>query len=165
METRKKNLRTAAMGILLLLLVSLAGNIVFESKSADLKNERDAAKLNAEKSLSEKLQVEKSFANSQADLEKVNMKKADEEGIIAKQGSYLSEDVAKIKKLLKDNLRIPALKKELAKLKDEFPENIINYHFDVQVSNDELYFDYKLKPGVCNSLNASILMKKIGIEL
>ncbi len=54
---------------------------------------------------------------------------------------------------------------ELANLKNDFPENIINYHFDVQVSNDELYFDYRLKPGVCNSLNASILMKKIGIEL
>lgn len=54
---------------------------------------------------------------------------------------------------------------ELAKLKNEFPDNIINYHFDVQVSDDELFFDYKLKPGVCNSLNASILMKKIGIEL
>ncbi|MDQ6889451.1 MAG: hypothetical protein M3Z56_04130 [Bacteroidota bacterium] len=54
---------------------------------------------------------------------------------------------------------------ELAKLKDNYPENIINYHFDVQVSNDELYFDYRLKPGVCTSLNASILMKKIGIEL
>ncbi len=54
---------------------------------------------------------------------------------------------------------------DLAKLKDEYPENIINYHFDVQVSNDELFFDYRLKPGVCNSLNASILMKKIGIEL
>ena len=54
---------------------------------------------------------------------------------------------------------------ELAKLKNDFPKNIINYHFDVQVSNDELYFDYVLKPGVCTSLNASILMKKIGIEL
>jgi len=54
---------------------------------------------------------------------------------------------------------------ELANLKKEFSENILNYHFDVQVSNDELYFDYMLKPGVCNSLNASILMKKIGIEL
>ncbi len=54
---------------------------------------------------------------------------------------------------------------ELAKLKNEYPDNISNYHFDVQVTNDELYFDYKLKPGVCNSLNASILMKKIGIEL
>ena len=54
---------------------------------------------------------------------------------------------------------------ELANLKEEFSENILNYHFDVQVSNDELYFDYMLKPGVCTSLNASILMKKIGIEL
>ena len=54
---------------------------------------------------------------------------------------------------------------ELAKLNEEFSENILNYHFDVEVSNDELYFDYLLKPGVCNSLNASILMKKIGIEL
>jgi DNA mismatch repair ATPase MutS len=41
-----------------------------------------------------------------------------------------------------------------------------NYHFDVQVDkDDELYFDYKLKPGICTNLNASILMKKIGIEL
>lgn len=54
---------------------------------------------------------------------------------------------------------------ELAKMKDDYPANIINYHFDVQVSNDELYFDYRLKEGICTSLNASILMKKIGIEL
>jgi hypothetical protein len=54
---------------------------------------------------------------------------------------------------------------ELATLKEDFSKHILNYHFDVQVSNDELYFDYMLKPGVCNSLNASILMKKIGIEL
>jgi hypothetical protein len=54
---------------------------------------------------------------------------------------------------------------ELAKLKDSYPSNILNFHFDAQVSNDELYFDYQLKTGVCESLNASILMKKIGIEL
>lgn len=54
---------------------------------------------------------------------------------------------------------------ELAKLEKEYPENIHNYHFDVQVANDELFFDYKLKEGVCQSMNASILMKKIGIEL
>jgi len=54
---------------------------------------------------------------------------------------------------------------ELAKLVNAFPENIHNYHFDVQVANEELYFDYKLKTGVCQSMNASILMKKIGIEL
>jgi DNA mismatch repair ATPase MutS len=54
---------------------------------------------------------------------------------------------------------------ELTELHNEFPAAIENYHFDVQVENDELFFDYKLKKGVCQSLNASILMKKIGIEL
>ncbi len=52
----------------------------------------------------------------------------------------------------------------LAALQTEFQQNIYNFHFDVQVNNEELYFDYKLKPGVCQSLNASVLMKKIGIE-
>ena len=54
---------------------------------------------------------------------------------------------------------------ELAKMSEQYPGNIENYHFDVQVANDELYFDYKLKRGICSSMNASILMKKIGIEL
>jgi DNA mismatch repair ATPase MutS len=54
---------------------------------------------------------------------------------------------------------------ELAKLVEAYPGKIRNYHFDVQVEGEELYFDYKLKEGVCESLNASILMKKIGIEL
>jgi hypothetical protein len=54
---------------------------------------------------------------------------------------------------------------ELADLINDYPANIHNYHFDVQVAKEELYFDYQLKEGVCRSLNASILMKKIGIEL
>ncbi|ULQ56952.1 hypothetical protein KJS94_01920 [Flavihumibacter rivuli] len=54
---------------------------------------------------------------------------------------------------------------ELAKLSGQYPEAIRNYHFDVQVAGEELYFDYRLKPGVCTSMNASILMKKIGIDL
>ncbi len=54
---------------------------------------------------------------------------------------------------------------ELAKLADESPGLIHNYHFDVQVADDELYFDYKLKRGICQSMNASILMKKIGIDI
>ena len=53
----------------------------------------------------------------------------------------------------------------LAGLEKEFPGNIKNYHFDVQVSGEELHFDYLLKPGICSSLNASLLMKKIGIEI
>jgi hypothetical protein len=53
----------------------------------------------------------------------------------------------------------------LAELQKQYPKAIENYHFDVQVKGEELFFDYKLKEGVCQSLNASLLMKKIGIEL
>jgi hypothetical protein len=75
--------------------------------------------------------------------------------------------VALVKQLIKHKAAciIATHDVELAKLKDSYPANILNYHFDVQVANDELYFDYKLKEGICTSLNASILMKKIGIEL
>lgn len=53
----------------------------------------------------------------------------------------------------------------LAELVNEYPQNILNYHFDAQVSGEELYFDYKLKYGVCTNMNASILMKKIGLKI
>lgn len=54
---------------------------------------------------------------------------------------------------------------ELSKLESEFPASVTNYNFDVQVNGDQLYFDYKLKEGVCKSMNASVLMKQIGIEM
>lgn len=54
---------------------------------------------------------------------------------------------------------------ELTRLAEEFPDKLHNYHFDVQVAGEELYFDYKLKDGICQSMNASLLMKKIGIEI
>ena len=54
---------------------------------------------------------------------------------------------------------------ELAALEKEFPCNILNYHFDAQINGEELFFDYKLKQGVCTNMNASILMKKIGLEV
>ena len=54
---------------------------------------------------------------------------------------------------------------ELSKLENDFPGAIRNYHFDVAVNNEKLFFDYKLKQGICQSMNASILMKQIGIEM
>ena len=54
---------------------------------------------------------------------------------------------------------------ELGKLENELPDNIENFSFDVQIENDKLFFDYKLHKGICKSLNASVLMKKMGIEI
>ncbi|MDP4212860.1 MAG: hypothetical protein Q8918_09620 [Bacteroidota bacterium] len=47
---------------------------------------------------------------------------------------------------------------------DHNPEAISNYHFDGQIRGEELFFDYQLRTGVCESLNATLLMKKIGIH-
>ncbi|NOR29038.1 MAG: DNA mismatch repair protein MutS [Lutibacter sp.] len=38
-----------------------------------------------------------------------------------------------------------------------------NYFFDAEIINDELYFDYKLKDGICKNMNASFLLKKMKI--
>jgi DNA mismatch repair ATPase MutS len=54
---------------------------------------------------------------------------------------------------------------ELAALEMEYPGSLHNCHFDVQVTGTEMYFDYTLKPGICQSMNASLLMQKIGIEI
>jgi DNA mismatch repair ATPase MutS len=50
---------------------------------------------------------------------------------------------------------------------EKYPQgiNISNYHFDGYIKGDKLLFDYKLKKGICQSFNALILMKKMGIEL
>ncbi|WP_299333187.1 DNA mismatch repair protein MutS [uncultured Psychroserpens sp.] len=41
--------------------------------------------------------------------------------------------------------------------------DVKNYYFDAEIVNDELYFDYKLKKGICQNMNASFLLKKMKI--
>jgi len=53
----------------------------------------------------------------------------------------------------------------LAGLEQELPQSIENYHFDVKVNDEELFFDYRLTPGICSSFNASLLMKKMGLRV
>jgi DNA mismatch repair ATPase MutS len=54
---------------------------------------------------------------------------------------------------------------ELTRLEKEFPKKIHNIHFDGYVEEDKLRFDFKLKPGRCESFNALTLMRKIGIDV
>ncbi|MBA6151792.1 MutS-related protein [Gelidibacter maritimus] len=42
-------------------------------------------------------------------------------------------------------------------------EEVKNYYFDAEIINDELYFDYTFKTGVCKNMNASFLLKKMEI--
>lgn len=50
----------------------------------------------------------------------------------------------------------------LCDLENDFSE-IKNYYFDAEIINDELYFDYLFKKGVCKNMNASFLLKKMKI--
>jgi len=42
-------------------------------------------------------------------------------------------------------------------------DDVKNYYFDAEIVNDELYFDYRLKKGICQNMNASFLLKKMKI--
>ncbi len=50
----------------------------------------------------------------------------------------------------------------LCEISEELPQ-VQNYYFDAEIVNDELYFDYTLKTGICKNMNASFLLKKMEI--
>lgn len=50
----------------------------------------------------------------------------------------------------------------LCEIEKELNE-VENYYFDAEIINNELNFDYKLKDGICQNMNASFLLKKMEI--
>jgi DNA mismatch repair ATPase MutS len=54
---------------------------------------------------------------------------------------------------------------ELSKMEAEYPLQIGNYCFEVQIEKQEFIYDYKLRKGVCQTMNATELMKKMGISI
>ncbi len=52
---------------------------------------------------------------------------------------------------------------ELSRLIDLYPDHIRNHCFEISFTDDQMEIDYKLRPGVCKNLNASYLMRKMGI--
>jgi len=53
----------------------------------------------------------------------------------------------------------------LGKLSERFPANIRNYCFEVDIRGDQLNFNYLLRNGVSKNLNATILMREMGITI
>ncbi len=51
----------------------------------------------------------------------------------------------------------------IGKMEDDYPNYVSNYCFEVEIDGDRLSFDYKLKRGISSKLNASFLMRKMGI--
>ena len=46
---------------------------------------------------------------------------------------------------------------------NEFPYQLINRCFEVEIVDDDLHFDYKLGDGICQNKSATFLMKKMGV--
>ena len=53
----------------------------------------------------------------------------------------------------------------LGTLIDLFPDDIRNYRFEADITDNELTFSYRLRPGIAQNMNACFLMKKMGIAV
>lgn len=51
----------------------------------------------------------------------------------------------------------------LGNLEKEFPDNIKNYRFEADITDNHLSFTYKINEGIAQNMNASFLMKQMGI--
>lgn len=52
---------------------------------------------------------------------------------------------------------------EVCNVSEEYPDTLSNKRFEVEIVNDELVFDYKLRDGICENKSASFIMKKMGV--
>lgn len=46
---------------------------------------------------------------------------------------------------------------------NEYPETLTNQCFEVEIQNNDLHFDYKLRNGICKNKSATFLMQKMGV--
>ncbi len=54
---------------------------------------------------------------------------------------------------------------QIAELEQKYPRYIRNFYFDIEIEGSEMKFDYKLKEGECKTFNASLLLRRLGIEV
>ncbi|WP_256003901.1 MutS-related protein [Pedobacter deserti] len=54
---------------------------------------------------------------------------------------------------------------QLSEMEDSHPDKVRNYHFDIQIHDGQMQFDYLLKQGPCTTFNAAILLKEIGLSI
>jgi DNA mismatch repair ATPase MutS len=53
----------------------------------------------------------------------------------------------------------------LTQIRNEFGDTAVNVHFEDQIDNGHISFDYRLKPGVVERSNALELMRIVGLEI
>lgn len=54
---------------------------------------------------------------------------------------------------------------QIAQLEQDHPDYVRNFYFDIRVKDGEMLFDYKIRHGECKTFNASLLLKRMGIDV
>lgn len=52
---------------------------------------------------------------------------------------------------------------EVCTTTDSFPDDLINKCFEAEIVDNELFFDYKIKDGICQNKSATFLLEKLGV--
>jgi DNA mismatch repair ATPase MutS len=52
---------------------------------------------------------------------------------------------------------------ELGKIEDAYPDFVKNMCFEIEINDSDIRFDYKLRKGITQKMNATLLMKQMGI--
>ena len=79
----------------------------------------------------------------------------------------LTGSIAITKKLLehRTHAMIATHDIQLAELESSEPNHIQNFFFDIALRDGELDFDYRLKEGICNTFNASFLLRQLDLDV
>jgi len=48
-------------------------------------------------------------------------------------------------------------------MEKEFPDNVVNKCFEIEIDGENISFDYTLRDGITRKMNAAVLMKQMGI--
>jgi DNA mismatch repair ATPase MutS len=51
----------------------------------------------------------------------------------------------------------------LGEMEKEFPNNVVNKCFEIDIDGEKISFDYILREGITRKMNAAVLMKQMGI--
>jgi len=54
---------------------------------------------------------------------------------------------------------------QLSELEQTNVNAVRNFHFDIQITDGEMNFDYLIKTGPCKTFNAAVLLKEIGLAI
>jgi len=52
---------------------------------------------------------------------------------------------------------------EVCNMVNDYPDVLVNRCFEVQIVDNELYFDYQLRDGICKNKSATFIMQKMGV--